>query len=475
MTVAGCPRGALEDVGHLRGKIMARLTKRKIDSSRTVSGKEIRLWDDDPRGLGIRIKPSGAKTFFVQYRSPVTDKKVRHTIGQYGRLTLDEARIEAAKVLGAVARDHDPAREKRLARNQARINAKTMTEFCALYLRDAKAGLVTYRGRPKKASTLSVDEGRIKRHIVPLLGDMLIGDVTPNDVENFMHSVRLGETAVTVKTGPRGIARVRGGEGTARRTVGLLGSIFSYAVRKGLRPDNPCRDVERSPDARHERHLSPGEYRSLAVAVEELRSLGVNPVPLDAIWLIALTGARKGEILSLTWPSVDFEGRALHLEDTKTGPQTRPIGRAALDFLADLKRNRTTAEQAARESMDETARREFDENLSKLIFPAIRGEGGYGGLQKIFEKVRESAELTDVTLKTFRHGFASVAGELHYSDVTIGAMLGHRSNTITGRYTHIVDPAVASAADRVSVLIAARMLNETEDAAKVVEFPRSAT
>ena len=122
---------------------MARLTKRKIDTSVPPSDKEIRLWDDDPRGLGVRIKPSGATTFFVQFRSPVTDKKVRHTIGQYGRLTLEEARTEAKKVLGAVAKNRDPAREKRLARHQARINAKTMAEFCSLYLRDAKAGLVT--------------------------------------------------------------------------------------------------------------------------------------------------------------------------------------------------------------------------------------------------------------------------------------------------------------------------------------------
>ena len=423
---------------------MARLTKRKIDTSVSASDKEIRLWDDDPRGLGVRIKPSGAKTFFVQYRSPVTDKKVRHTIGQYGRLTLEEARTEARKVLGVVARERDPAREKRLARHHARINAKTMAEFCGLYLRDAKAGLVTYRGRPKKPSTLSIDEGRINRHIVPLMGDMLVGDVTSNDVETFMHSVRLGETAVTVKTGPHGIARVRGGEGTARRTVGLLGSIFTYAVRKGVRPDNPCRGVERSPDARHERRLSPGEYRRLGEAVEELRSKGGNPVPLDAIWLIALTGARKGEIISLTWSSVNFEGRALHLEDTKTGRQTRSIGRAALDFLADLEKSGT------------------------FVFPAVRGEGWYGGLQKVFEKVRGSTDLADITLNTLRHGFASVAGELDYSDVTIGAMLGHRSNTITGRYTHIVDPAVAAAADRVSALIAARMLGKEDASAKVL-------
>ena len=92
---------------------MAGLTKRQIDASKSESGKEIRLWDDDPRGLGIRIKPSGVKTFFVQFRSPVTFKKTRLTIGQYGRLTLDQARSEARKILGGVAKGEDPAEERK--------------------------------------------------------------------------------------------------------------------------------------------------------------------------------------------------------------------------------------------------------------------------------------------------------------------------------------------------------------------------
>ena len=98
---------------------MAGLTKRLIDASTPEDGKEIRLWDDDPRGFGIRIKPSGVKTFFVQYRSPVTFKKTRLTIGQYGRLTLDEARSEARKVLGCVEKGEDPADEKRWAKAQS--------------------------------------------------------------------------------------------------------------------------------------------------------------------------------------------------------------------------------------------------------------------------------------------------------------------------------------------------------------------
>ena len=427
---------------------MARLTKRKIDTSVSASDKEIRLWDDDPRGLGVRIKPSGAKTFFVQFRSPVTDKKVRHSIGQYGSLTLEEARTEAKKVLGAVAKNRDPAREKRLARHQARTNAKTMAEFCNLYLRDAKAGLVTYRGRPKKSSTLSIDEGRVNRHIIPLLGDMLVGDVTSYDVERFMHSVRLGETAVTVKTGPRGIARVRGGEGTARRTVGLLGSIFSYAVKRRIRDDNPVSGLEKGQDKKRSRILAPDEYRRLGQALVDLETMGANRTALRAARVLALTGCRRDEIYRLKRSELDTHSRCLRLGDTKIGQQVRPVGTAALAELT-----------AAAE-----------ESETQYVFPAARGDGQLRDT-KVFRRAIEEAGLEGVALHTLRHSFASVALELEYSEMTVAGLLGHRSHSVTSRYTHHVDRALVAAADRVSRLIAQRMDCENSHAVEIIELP----
>ena len=314
---------------------MARMTKRQIDVAIAGVEKETRLWDDDPRGLGLRIKPSGAATFFIQYRSPITFKKTRHSIDQYGRLTIHQARLNAKQLFELIAKGHDPAMEKRQGQYEAK-GAVTVSEFCDDYLRDAEAGIVTYRGKAKKASTLAIDRGRIERHIKPTLGAKLVRDVTIRDVERAMHDIRLGKTAVNVKTGPRGRAIVTGGAGTASRSMGLLGSICSYAIKQGIRTDNPVSGVEVQPDGKRDRILSPNEYQRLGAALDAFEAKGANPVAIRAYRVLALTGCRRGEVFSLKRSEVDAHNRCFRFGDTKAGQQVRTIGWAALDLLTTL-------------------------------------------------------------------------------------------------------------------------------------------
>jgi integrase len=427
---------------------MAGLTKRQIDTARRAVSREIRLWDDDPRGFGVRIKPTGVATFFVQYTSPVSGRKTRHTLGQYGRLTLEEARKEARKALGSVATGEDPALNRRLTQVQAKLTARTVAELCDQYLEDADAGRITYRGRAKKASTLKIDKGRVGRHIKPLLGAKFVADVTPVDVERFFHSVREGKTAATVKTGARGLARVTGGAATAARAVGLLGSLFSYAARIGLRTDNPVAGFEQPPARRRDRALSPEEYRSLGAALHDLAAEGANPVGIAAIRTLALTGARRNEIFTIRRERVDYHRQVLRLADTKAGQQLRPIGQAALKALAA---------SPVREG-------------NSYVFPAARGDGPMVGV-KLFRSAVIRAKLKDVNIHTLRHSFASVALALGYSELTIAGLLGHRLHSVTSRYAHHVDRNLVSAADAVAEQIVMN-LDGRQERAKVIPLRR---
>ncbi len=152
-----------------------------------------------------------------------------------------------------------------------------------------------------------------------------------------------------------------------------------------------------------------------------------------------LSGSRlerlsAGGIFSLKKVEVDYPNQCLRLSDTKTGQQVHPIGTAALSLLEAVPHIEG----------------------SEYVFQASRGKGHLRDV-KLFHRASEIAGTKDITLLSLRHGFASVAGELGFADATKGVLLGHVSNTISGRYTHITDPAALSAADRISETIAKRM------------------
>ena len=304
-----------------------------------------------------------------------------------------------------------------------------------------------YRGRPKGAVTIDYDVGRIQRHIKPLIGSMLVGAATQDDIIHLYNDIRLGKTATTEKTKPRGVARVKGGETAATRTLGLLGSIFSYAVKRRLRIDNPCRGVERASDGRRDRILTPIEYRALADAFTQLESNGANPTAIAAYRALMCSGYRKSEIFGLKPTAVDYHRHCIRLDSSKSGQQVRAMGITALRVI----------ESAAK------ARK------SQYVFPAKVGEGHVTDV-RLFSKAVKVAGLDGITLHALRHSFASVALELEYSELTIAAMLGHRVSSVTSRYAHTVDRVVIAAADRVSQEIASRMLGDGGETAKVIDL-----
>jgi integrase len=405
---------------------MPRLSKRLIDDLAPPVSREIFLWDDDLRGFGLRTKPSGVKSFLVQYRNG-NGRSRRLTLGRYGALTTDEARSLAKKALADVARGLDPAETR-----QADRRALTIAEFCREYLEIANAGLViTRRGQGKKVSTLKIDRGRIERHIIPLLGHRPIKDITSADIRAFQRDVTAGKTADDIRTKPRGRAIVRGGRGAATRTMGLLGGIMQHAIELGYRLDNPVRGVRREADGKRKVRLDNAGYRRLGTRLAAAERSGMHWQTLKAIRLIALTGCRRGEIEALRKSEVDLAGQALRLGDTKTGHSVRPIGLAATEVLSGA----------------------MALSKSEFVFPAIRDRRKFHGVGKKWRLIA-GRRLPGVTPHTLRHSFASTAEDIGLTLPTIRALMGHSAGgDATSRYIHKLDAALIDAADRVAETI----------------------
>jgi integrase len=399
---------------------MPKLNKRVVDAT-LPTGRDYVIWDDDLPGFGLRVFGSGKRSYIIQYRA--LGRSRRYTIGPHGVWTPEMARQEAKVQLGRIARGDNPAEEKLIDRQ-----AITVKELCQMYLADLDAGLVLgKRGRPKAHGTVVTDIGRINRHIIPLLGNRRLKDLVKADVNRMMKDIMVGKTRISVKTKKlRGKAIVRGGAGTAARTVSLLGGMLTYAGEAGLIDSNPAHGIRKPKYNVRQRRLSEDEYRTLG---EMLRSAEKShPSTVNIIRQIAKTGCRRSEIINLLWSDVDLDHSCLRLSQSKEGFSVRAIGLPVVEFL-------------------ESERPYAD---GSYVFPGSGYDNAFGAFPNQWDAIFKGSPLDGVTAHVLRHSFASVANDLGYTEITIAALIGHAKGTMTSKYVHTLDTTLVMAADTIA-------------------------
>lgn len=410
-----------------------RITKRSVDALEPTS-KDSFLWDDSLPGFGIKVTPSGHKSYVAQYRPGAGGRRAlakRIVLGQHGVLTPDEARKRAKQLLGSVAHGEDPSEQRSAEKQRRRIS-----ELGEDYLKEV-------HGR-RKPSTAKEYERLWKKHVIPTLGSRKVSDVTARDIHK-LHGL-LSETPYV-----------------ANRIVALLGGFFRFAEKVQARSPhtNPARGVELYPESPRERFLTPDEFRRLGAALSTAELTGLppveqhkskrgkeknrkhrpksadtpipaNPYAIAAIRLLAVTGCREGEILSLRWDAVDLDRGYLRLADSKTGKSVRPLGLSAAEILETLPR--------------------IEGNPH--VLPGLKKGQNLKEITRVWFAVRHAAGLDELRLHDLRHSFASVPASRGESLLVVRSLLGHKRASTTERYAHLGDDPVKRAANKAASNIA---------------------
>lgn len=368
-----------------------RLTKSAIESARYANddGGRCVLWDSEQTGFGLRIYPSGRKSFVLVYR--VNGRQRFLTLGPYGPLTVDAARKLALRRKAEVIEGHDPLADRQSARH-----ALTLREMSTLYLdRHAK---------PRK-KTWEADERRLNRLVLPKLGARQLATITRADLADMHHEI--------------GATRPH----EANRTTALMSKIFECAISWGRLPDNhanPARRIQKFKEAKRDRWVTPEEMPKLLAAIGNERNLYIR----GALVLYLLTGLRRGELLGVRREWIDWNRRELRLPDTKAGrPHYLPLSAPAVAILRGL-----PAEEG-----------------NPYLFPGAKPGRPLVELKMAWERVRTLAGVPDVRIHDLRRTVGSWLAQANHSLHLIGRVLNHSTPSTTAGYARFQSDTVRQA------------------------------
>ncbi|NOT71806.1 MAG: site-specific integrase [Hyphomicrobium sp.] len=407
-----------------------KLTKRVVDAAKP-RGARYTLWDCEVHGLGLRVSPSGFKSWVVEYRPGEGGRRIskrKLTLGPLSKLTPDQARKAAHETLSKARLGSDPADEKSAARRAMSFEDLT---------KDFLSAHVALKRKPR---TLEGYRFLLEHMAVPALGRLKAKDVKRADVARLhaKHSAKLYQ---------------------ANRMLAVISSVYTFAAKRGVVPEgfNPARGVEKFPEKSRERFLTVEELDRLGAAIREAEADGIAweideasptakhvPCKMDrmtrigphaaaALRLYLLTGARLREILHLRWEEVDFERGMIFLPDSKTGRKPIILNAPALDIIAGLPK------------------------LGAYVIAGNDPSKPRADLHRPWKAVATRAGLGEVRIHDLRHTFASFGAGGGFGLPMIGKLLGHKQAATTQRYAHLDNDPLRRATGAIGASIAAAM------------------
>lgn len=393
-------------------------TKAKCGTAGFVS-----FWDTHDIGFGVRVRPSGTKTFILSYRTKAGRPRV-FTVGKYGRLTVEQAREVARRLNGQVALGGDPTADQKEVRK-----ASSVDELFARYTAE--------HVEPNCSENALRSVKRVRKMIKKLLGYKLV-----HEVEN---------TDVMVAVKPYVLQR-----GNYNLVLTYVRAAWDWGRRYRVVPKqigNPAEDLDLMSSRSTARLVTNTEYRRVMLAIDQMMQERRNdPARLLACLWCVYTGCRPIEAVRLRRDKVFQERGVAELWEHKTIKKT---GQPKLFFLTDA-----LIEILGRAD----ALHKMRGVESEFVFPRRGKQKASNWLSKTWKYVQIRAKV-DVDLRQFRSGYINAADELGLSDQQIADMTGHASlTTIRRHYKVVIEKRAAQNARRHATMLTAMKSANDSDA-----------
>ena len=360
--------------------------------------QEYTVWDSQVPGLGVRVRPSGGRSYVLLQKTGGRARRV--FLGPISTKRIAEVRQECH------ARKASPEPE------EVAVPTRPVPPFRDFVSGEWKEAHFD-RYKPSTRRTASYV---LKGRLLPSFGSKPLDRITPSEVRRWFDAFS--------RTAP----------GNANRALGILRQILNFAVARGHIEKNPARSIRPNRRPRLTRFLSREEIGRLHRALDEQAGQGERfRQQADIIRLLLLTGCRRNEILTLRWSAVE-DGK-LVLGDSKTGPRQVPLNTQARSILERQQRGGSPFVFAS------------PSDSSRPRGPELR----------VWYRVRREAGIEDVRLHDLRHTHASHAVMNGVPVPVVSRLLGHSNVRTTLRYAHLADREIEAAAERVGQSIGAIM------------------
>lgn len=376
-----------------------RLTDRNASSLPVPAAGTRKYRDAKLKGFALQVTAAGGRSFCLIYT--IGGRERLYTIGRWPAWTAARAREEASRLRRMVDQGTDP-HELREEAEQAPTVADMIERYEENHL-------------DRKTERSAAEDRSLGKLLRAKLGERKVADVRHDEIDRLHREMtRAGKAPIR-----------------ANRLVALCSRMFNLSIRWGWRADNPARGIERNPENKRERFLTPAELQRLGAALDA----HPEQQSANAIRLLLLTGARRGEVLGATWGMFDLERgvwvKPLH--HTKQKKEHRiPLSAPALQILSDLRAKA---------------------GPSPYLFPGNRPDRHQTDIKNFWASVCRTADIKGARVHDLRHTHASILASAGLSLPIIGAMLGHTQPQTTARYSHLMDDPLRMAAEKVGSIV----------------------